>query len=270
MSFQPLVPIGGLTGWVLLNNTMERQTEAFNKSPLIVRDTDYFEQNIGKIQNAEQLVSDRRLLRVALGAFGLGDDLNSRALIQRVLEEGTREDDALANRLTDERYSKLTEAFGFGEPGLPNTQLAGFGREITDKFRALEFEIAVGEQDEGLRLAMNTQRELSEIVTSDESEDAKWFAIMGNPPMRKVFEVALGLPGSFAQLDIDRQLEVFKAKASSQLGIESLADLADDDAKEGFIRRYLLRDQIASFEVQSSSAVALTLLQQSSHNYGYS
>lgn len=269
MSFQPLIPVGGLTGWVLLNNTKARQAEAFNKSPLIVRDTDYFEQNIGKIQSAEQLVSDRRLLRVALGAFGLGDDLNSRALIQRVLEEGTSENDALANRLTDDRYSKLTDAFGFGEPGLPKTQLAGFGREITDKFRQLEFEVAVGEQNEGLRLALNAQRELSEIVTSDESEDAKWFAIMGNPPMRKVFEVALGLPSSFAQLDIDRQLEIFKSKASNQLGIDSLADLADEDSKEELIRRYLLRDQIASFEVQSSSAVALTLLQQASSNFGF-
>ncbi|WP_299847497.1 DUF1217 domain-containing protein [uncultured Roseovarius sp.] len=266
MNFQPLVPVGGLPGWVLLNKTMERQTEVFNKSPQIVRDTDYFEQNIGKIQSAEQLVDDRRLLRVALGAFGLGEDLNSQALVKRILEEGTVSDDALANRLADERYKKFTDAFGFGELALPRTQLAGFGREITDKFRELEFEVAVGEQDESLRLAMNAQRELADIVTGDESDNAKWFAIMGNPPLRKVFEVALGLPSSFGQIDIDRQLETFKTQASRQLGIESLADLASEDTNEEFIRRYLLRDQIASFQFQSSNSIALTLL-QSAPNY---
>lgn len=266
MNFQPLVPLGGLPGWVLLNNTLERQTEVFNKSPLIARDTDYFEQNIGKVQTAEQLVDDRRLLRVALGAFGLGDDLNSQALIKRILEEGTVERDALANRLADERYKKFTDAFGFGEPALPRTQLAGFGREITDKYRALEFEVAVGEQNESLRLAMNAQRELSDIVAGDDSENAKWFAIMGNPPLRKVFEVALGLPTSFGQVDIDRQLETFKSLASRQLGIESLSDLAAEDTKEEFIRRYLLRDQVASFQIQSSNSIALTLL-QSAPNY---
>ena len=268
MNFQPLVPIGGLPGWVLLNNTLDRQTEVFNKSPLIVRDTEYFEQNIGGIQTAEQLVSDRRLLRVALGAFGLGEDINSQALIKRILEEGTGPDDALANRLADERYKKFTDAFGFGEPALPRTQLAGFGREIADRFRSLEFEVAVGEQNESLRLAMNAQRELADIVTSEDSEDAKWFAIMGNPPLRRVFEVALGLPPSFAQLDLDRQLEEFKERASSQLGIESLEELAEEDAKEDFIRRYLLRDQVASFEIQSSGSIALTLLQLAPNNFG--
>ncbi len=268
MNFQPFVPIGGLQGWVLLNNTLERQTEVFNKSPLIVRDTDYFEEKIGNIQTAEQLVSDRRLLRVALGAFGLGDDLNSQALIKRILEEGTGSDDALANRLADERYKKFADAFGFGEPALPRTQLAGFGREIADKFRDLEFEVAVGQQNESLRLAMNARRELSELVTSEDSENAKWFAIMGNPPLRKVFEVALGLPSSFAQLDLDRQLDEFKTRASSQLGIESLEELAGEDAKEDLIRRYLLREQVSEFQVQSSGSIALTLLQQAQNRFG--
>ena len=71
MNFTPVVPLGGLSGWALLSRTSERQTDLFNKSPQIVRDTEYFEQNIAKITTAEGLVSDRRLLRVALGAFGL-------------------------------------------------------------------------------------------------------------------------------------------------------------------------------------------------------
>lgn len=267
MNFQPLLPLGGLPGWVLLNNTLDRQTELFNKSPLIVRDTDYFEQNIGNVRTAEDLVSDRRLLQVALGAFGLSDDLDSQALIKKVLEEGSSDTGSLANRLADERYKKLTDAFGFAEPGLPRTRLEGFGREITDRFRSIEFEVAVGAQDESLRLAMNAQRELSEVLQSDSTEDAKWFTIMGTPPLRKVFETALGLPSSFGQLDIDRQLETFKEMASEKLGIDELKDLDAEEAKEDFIRQYLLRDQLASFQVESSNSIALTILQSAPNLY---
>ncbi len=267
MTFQPILPLGGLPGWMLLNNTLDRQTEVFRKSPVLVRDTDYFEQNIGNVRTPDDLISDRRLLQVALGAFGLGEDINSQALIKRVLEGSTSDNDALVNRLADERYKKLTDAFGFGEPGLPRTRLNGFGREITERYQNMEFEVAVGAQDESLRLAMNARRELSELLQKDTSEDVRWFSIMGNPPLRRVFETALGLPTGFGQLDIDRQLETFQDMARQQLDIDSLEDLKSDEQTEEFIRRYLLRDQVASFQIQSSNAIALTLLQSAPNNF---
>ncbi|VAV93600.1 Flagellar basal-body rod protein FlgF [hydrothermal vent metagenome] len=261
MNFQPLIPLNGLPGWVLLNKTLEQQTEVFNKSPQIIRDTEYFEQNIGSVLTAEDLVSDRRLLRVALGAFGLSDQINDRALLQKVLEEGTEDRGALANRLGDNRYKQLADAFGFADEIIPSTILLSFGPDITDKYRQREFEVAVGEQDESLRLAMNLKREIGDLVSSDSPNDTIWFRIMGTPPLRKVFEVALGLPSSFGQLGIDRQLEIFKDQTRNQFGVNQLSELTDDDLQEQLIRRYLLRDQIAAIQVQSSSAIALTLLQ---------
>ncbi|MDT8325895.1 MAG: DUF1217 domain-containing protein [Roseovarius sp.] len=261
MIFQPVLPFGGLAGWSLLNRTLDRQTELFNKDPLIVRDTEYFEQNIGKVKTPEDLVSDRRLMRVALGAFGLQDDINNRAFIREILEEGTADEDALANRLTDERYKQLTDAFAFKDRPIPRTQLLTFGSEITAKFRAREFEVAVGDQDESLRLAMNARRELGDVASDDATIDTKWFRILGNPPLRQVFDVALGMPANFAQLDLDRQLEIFKSRASSQLNMSDPSELVDPEVQERLIQRFLLRDQIDSFAVQSSGSIALILLQ---------
>ena len=261
MNFQPLIPQGGLPGWVVLNATLERQTEVFNSSPIIQRDTAYFEENIAKILTPEQLVSDRRLLRVALGAFGLLDDIDNRAFIRTILDEGTVRDDALANRLSDDRYKQLADAFAFADRPVPRTQLSTFPGEIVAAFRRQEFEVAVGEQDEALRLAMNTQRELPDILSDSNDDDTIWYRIMGTPPLRKVFEVALGLPDTFAQRDIDRQLETFKEQFDRQLDVGALADLAQEDQLEVLIRRYLLRDQVAAIEVQSSNAIALMLLQ---------
>ena len=267
MTFQPLVPATGLVGWVFLTNSMDRQTDVFNKSPELVRDTDYFTANIREIETADALVNDRRLLRVALGAFGLQDDINNRAFIQRILEEGTKDDDALANRLTDSRYKELADAFSFDRLIGPRTQNESFAGEIIDLFRARSFEVAVGQQDEALRLALNASRELGEIVIKDESEDARWFTILGQQPLRKVLETALGLPSAFSQLDLDRQLEEFKDRASRQLGIEKLEDLGDQEALDKLIERFLLRDQAAAFSVQSSGSIALTLLQSATQPF---
>lgn len=261
MIFQPVVPSTGLTGWLFLNATLDRQIEQFDKSPTIIRDTEYFEQKIGGISTAQELVLDRRLLRVALGAFGLQEDINSRAFIQKILEEGATHDEALANRLADDKYARLAETFGFDRAS-PRTMQGGFGVEITALFRARSFEVAIGGQDQALRLALNTKRELADIVTSDETENAKWFTIMGTAPVRSVFETVLGLPSSFGQLDLDRQLVEFQDRAARQLGISSLEDLAEPEAMEKLIERFLLRDQIKQGGVAfSSSSIALTLLQ---------
>ncbi|WP_306153116.1 DUF1217 domain-containing protein [Roseovarius sp. MMSF_3281] len=268
MSFQPVIPMSGLSGWAFLNATRDSQAEAFEKSPVISRDTTYFETRIGEITSAEDLVADRRLLRVALGAFGLQDDLDNRFLIRRILEGGVESQDALANKLADDRYKALSETFGFGDGGTPATQSEGFGAEITARFRAISFEVAVGDQDESLRLAMNAERELAEIAQErPDSDESLWFRIMGTPPLRKVFEVALGLPDSFAQLGLDQQLEVFTDRSESQLGIARLSDLEDAEVLDGLIERYLLRDQVAGMQAQSANAIALTLLQQAPRQF---
>ena len=114
--FQPVIPTSGLAGWNFLQRTYDTQIQTFSESPLQSRSVDYFRENIGEVASASDLVSDRRLLEVALGAFGLQDDIDNRYFVQKMLEEGTSSPDALANRFSDRRYSDFAEAFGFG-PG---------------------------------------------------------------------------------------------------------------------------------------------------------
>lgn len=259
--FQPVIPLTGLPGWAMLNRTMETQTKAFDASPAIVRDTDYFEATIASITSASELVADRRLLRVALGAFGLQDDIDNRFLIRKVLEDGVADPGSLANRLADDRYKQLSEAFGFGSLVFgPRTAEEGFGAEITAKFRARSFEVAVGDQDESLRLAMNAKRDLTEIGTDDATETTRWFRILGTPPLRIVFETAFGLPSGVSQLDLDRQLEIFRDAARDKFGVDSVDAFADETVREDLIEAYLLRDQIKDISGQSPQSIALTLL----------
>lgn len=261
MSFQPLLPATGLAGWRFLERTLDTQGDAFAKSPAMLRDTEYFEANIGAVRSAEELVSDRRLLRVALGAFGLGDDIDNRFFIRTILEEGTLTDDALANKLSDDRYRAFSAAFGFGDFATPRTAISDFPAEIVDKFRRQSFEVAVGEQDDSLRLALNATRSLGDIADGGEGSDTKWFKVMGTPPLRNVFETAFNLPSSFAQLDLDRQLETLSDRAESAFGVTDFSDFADPEVQDRLVQRFLLSSQLSGFQASSAGAVALTLLQ---------
>ena len=260
MSFQPILPASGLVGWSFLQRTYEAQTKAFDSSAVMTRDTEYFASHIAKVNTAEDLVSDRRLLRVALGAFGLDDDLNNRFFIRKVLEEGTLDPSSLANKMSDTRYTALSEAFSF-DLGVPNTKLSDFADTIIGKYRAQQFEVAVGDQNQDMRLALNAQRELVDIATSSDSETTRWYQIMGNAPLRTVMETALGLPASFSQIDLDQQREVFAEKAKRQLGVETLDDLADPEIMTKLIERFLLRSEVNASTKSSSASIALTLLQ---------
>lgn len=261
MTYQPVVPVGGYAGWVFLNRTMDTQQAAFNSSAAIQRDVDYFKENIGEISSAEALVNDRRLLSVALGAFGLDDDINNKYFIQKVLDDGTLDDDALANKLSDKRYFEFSKAFGFGDFDTPNTVLSEFPDDIVNEYLDNQFELAIGDQDEDMRLALNLERNLGDISQLDTTENGRWYTVMGNEPIRSVFETALGLPSSFASLDIDQQLEGFREKTEQYFGDSEVSQFSDPEKREELVKLFLLRSQIENGATSYSAASnALTLL----------
>lgn len=261
MTYQPVFPAGGNLGWTFLKTTREDQQDAFDNSAVVVRDTDYFRETIGKISSAEQLVADRRLLTVALGAFGLDDDINNRFFMRKVLEEGTLNEESFANRLSDKRYFAMAEAFGF-DLSPPKSVLSDFPDQILSEYRSRQFEIAVGTQDEDLRLALGLERDLNELADRKLPENAAWFTVMGNPPVRRVFETALGLPSEIAAIDIDRQLAVFREKSESLFGVSHPEEFTDPALQEKLVRNFLFRSELAASAASTSrGAVALSLLQ---------
>lgn len=263
MTFIPALPLTGYAGWKFLARTREAQQATLAASPVMQTNEAYFREKIGGIRSAEALVEDRRLLTVALGAFGLDDDINSKYFVRKVLEGSTFDPQSLPNKLSDKRYVELAKAFGFGDfPTSPNTLLSTFPDKIIAAYEARQFERAVGEQSQPMRLAMNAERELAAIAGKKSSVDTKWFTIMGNAPLREVFETAFGLPSQFGSADLDRQLEVYKERADQFLGSSDPAVFADPEKVEDLLRLYLIRSEAAAgISPSARGATALTLLQ---------
>ncbi len=262
MFFQPSVGLSGLAGWAALERSGPRQQETFERSPELVRNIEYFNENISSVTSAEDLVNDRRLLTVALGAFGLGDEINKRGFVLKMLEEGTENSDAFANRFNDPRYRSFVKAFGFGDiANGSSVLLKSFRDDIVSRYKTLEFERAVGEVDNDMRLALNFKREIKEIASGNNDTTA-WFQIMGQLPLRELVSTALNIPSEVSALDVDRQQEIFAEKANQVLGSSSPKAFEDPDVVNELIRRFFLVRQAQSGPSASTPGFsALSVLQ---------
>lgn len=261
MSFQPVIPTTGLSGWRFLERTLAKQEAAHARSPAAQRDEAYFRARIGEVRSAEDLVADRRLLRIALTAFGLSADLPNRAFITRVLDSDTTDRRSFAGRLADKRYVEMAQAFGFRNPFGPRIAQPGIAEGILQRLRELRFEEAVGNSDENMRLALSLQRDLKRLATNGASDEARWFTVLGTPRLRKVFETAFNLPPAFATLDLDRQVDVLRGRTTRLTGSSEVGQFADSGRIGRLINQFFIGAQIGESRQIGSGSAALTLLQ---------
>lgn len=263
MTFQPAIPLQGVAGWSFLSRTKARQEAAFAASPARQTEIERFASKFEKIGTASELVRDRATLKVVLGAFGLQDDLQNRAFVQRVITEGVEDRRALANRLSDKRYAALAKALGHLGPngnGKPEKALTD---QIGKDYITRSFEVAIGEQNQTFRLALAAERDFPAVLSNFASDKARWFGILGNPPLRKVLETALGLPKEFGALGIEQQAERIKAATRQRFGVESVETLVQPETLKRVVQRFLVMSELReSATVYSPAQFLLTSLRR--------
>ncbi|MFD1881693.1 DUF1217 domain-containing protein [Paracoccus pacificus] len=259
MSFQVSVGATGYAGWKILQRTRDAQISAMSREPAIVRSRAYVAEKLPSIASAEQLVGDYRLLQVTLGAYGLEVDQKNKFFVQKVLAEGVTGEGAFSARLSDKRYAAMAREFAF-DTDTPNTTDAAFADKLFSQYLDREFERRVGETDQNLRLALNAQREVANLAARPSSDNTKWYEILGNTPLRKVFEGAFGFGSNYARLPIDRQLAEFKNKAQSMFGSSEVASFSKPENLDKLIKTYLVRSQLTGGVTQSPYSAALSIL----------
>lgn len=261
MSFQPFVSGTGLAGWTLLKSTLSAQKAAFNRNPQTLSNSRYFLEKFDTVNSAEDLVENRRLLRVVLGAYGLSEDINNIHFVKTLMKEGVTSQAALANKLSDQRYKALARDFDFSTTPPQHKLATGFAEEIVVRFQDNAFEIKIGENDQDMRLALEFSREFRKLSATSMSNAAGWYQVLATPPIREVMQTALGLPKAFAQLDIDDQHQRIKAKAENAFGTSSLFELSSEALAEKITRQFLVMRDVGKTAESTPWQTALMLLQ---------
>ena len=97
----------------LYTRDMTRTLDRIASNPVAKREADYYRENIGKVTSVDEFMDDYRLYSYAMKAYGLGDQIDSRGLVKKVLESDLNDPKSLANKLADERYRDFAKAFTF-------------------------------------------------------------------------------------------------------------------------------------------------------------
>jgi hypothetical protein len=219
--------------------------------PAVKTATAYYQANIGKATSIQGFVGDRRLLSYALDAYGLGDQVNAKALVTKVLEGGVSDPKSLANTLSDSRWKAFAAAFDFVGKGGASISSATAVKTTAADYVEQQLESDQGGQSVGVQLALYFQR-VAPTVTSE-------YGILADSNLLEVAQTIFGLSPATSATNIDAQ-----AKTLSKL--MPIADLQDPKKLQQFVERFT-----AMYDVTyGPSSGATTSLTVSSGNSGSS
>ncbi|WP_164932867.1 DUF1217 domain-containing protein [Tropicibacter alexandrii] len=218
----------------------------------------------GDIVSRQDLSDNVRVMLASIDFFGLPKRDDRIDFANRIINSDRNDPFSLVNSVSDERYRVFHDAFDFQEKPEGRTYPDGFAEAVVANYLDRQFEISVGEQNDTMRVAMAMERELNTLVNSSKSNDSRWYGVMASKPLRDVFETVLALPSdSFGALDVERQLNDFKAKAESFFGTDKLGDFLQEDKLSELRRMYLVRKDAQGYSTTSTANVVVSLLANS-------
>ena len=191
--------------------------------PSVKTATAYYEANIGKVGSIQDLVGDYRLLSYALNAFGLGDQINAKGLIIKVLEGGVSNPNALANTLKDSRWRAFATAFDFVGRGASVVSSASAVQTTVSNYDEQQLESDQGAQNAGVQLALYFER-VAPSITSE-------YGVLADPNLLEVAQTIFGLSPATSATNVDAQANVLSK-------LMPLADLKDPKKLEQLTERF--------------------------------
>jgi hypothetical protein len=230
------------TSYQLITRDIDKSIDRVEQQPVVKRETEYYLANIGNIKSIEDFIGDTRIFKYAMKAFGLEDMDYAKAFMKKVLTEGVSSSDSFANKLTDKRYLEFAKTFDFATYGEATTTLSAAKQGTVDKYMRQTLEENAGEQNQGVQLALYFERKAPDVTS--------FYGILGDKALSQVLYTALGLPDSFAQADIDKQVAYFKSK----LDIE---DFQDPEKLGDFLKRFTALWEIKNPSTPTQASISV-------------
>lgn len=239
-----------------LQKTGEAQEQQFANQPMVKREVEYFLKKAKEVESVDDFFKDPRLLKVALGAFGLEGDANYTARTKAIMTEDPDSKESLVNKLAEPRYKEIAKAFDFFKSGTDNLQSDEFLQGVADKYLTNEFEKSLGGGNDALREAAYFRRKVAEVASEDDL-----YKLMGDKVLRSVITDTLRIPKEIVNQGIERQAKVIGAKVKPE-------DFKDPEFVDKFLERFLVQKDaeaqmsgMGGINMNTPGALALQLLQ---------
>jgi Protein of unknown function (DUF1217) len=238
-----------IAAYLAVSQNLARYQAMTAAEPAVKSATSYYEANIGKATSITSFVGNYRLLSYALNAYGLGDQINNKALITQVLEGGVSNAKSLANTLTDSNWKAFATAFDFVGNGAASVSSASAVQTTTSDYVEQQLESDQGADDVGVQLALYFQR-VAPTVTSE-------YGILADSNLLEVAETIFGLSADTSANSIDTQAQTLGK-------LMPLSDLQDPKTLQRLVTRFT-----AMYDLDyGPSSGATTSLTVSSGNSG--
>lgn len=130
--------------------------------------------------------------------------------------------------------------------GGPQVGKAEVVEQIAKLYTQAKFEESLGETSDSLRKAIYAKRMLPQITS--------WYSVIADRNLAAVVQGVLGLPDSFASLDVDRQKAVLEQRMD-------IAEFKDGAKLSKLLERYVAQSSVAEAKALASASGIVTLVQ---------
>ena len=209
--------------YLSIENNLARFQKQEAQSPAVKTATAYYNANIGKVTSLNQFVGNYRLLSYALQAYGLGDQINNKALIKQVLTQGTLNPRALANTLPNGNWKKFAAAFNVFATGFGSPASAASLATTNANYVEQQLESQQGASDPGVQLALYFQRVAPTVTNS--------YGVLGDQNLLETVQTIFNLPATASASQIDKE-----AKSVGKLA--PVADLHNPTKLRQLVERF--------------------------------
>lgn len=230
------------TSYNLITRDLDKSLARTAAEPDVARATAYYNDNIVNVKSVDDLMRDDKLYRYVVKAYGLEDMAYAKALIRKVLEGGPDDPKALASKLTDPRFKALATAFDFPAFGAATTSTEAVEKDTVASYMRQTLEQSVGEQNEGVRLALYFQRKAPAVTSA--------YGILADAALLKVAQTALGIPALSSLQDIDIQAKTINS-------LMDVADLQDPQKLTALLQKFAAKYDIDNAQSTPNPLLAL-------------
>jgi hypothetical protein len=235
------------SAFLTVEQNLPRMQQMTANEPAVKTASAYYEANIGKVSSISELVNNYRLLSYALDAYGLGDQVNAKALVTQVLQGGISNPKSLANTLPNPAWRAFAAAFNFSNGGASVSSQAAISATTND-YVEQQLESDQGQQDVGVQLALYFERVAPTVTNA--------YGILGDPNLLQVVQTIFGLPPESSSTNIDQE-------AATISKLMPLSDLQDPTKLKQLTERFTAMYDL-DYGPESGSTNTLTVSGNSS------